>query len=174
MGIRPSFKSLCSATVFLGIVGFAIPASAGPVLIGALDFEVDTEVPIGSRFGFVLQMLDADNNFVEIGPPLGGVGGDLRFGPEVFWGDGESGRWDSHNTWTRFLVAGHTYDPSSSAVCLGYLPADVDNDRTSVSADILWLIDCLNGVQTCEMWQCDVDRTGYSDGHRFAQRGRHV
>jgi len=41
--------------------------------------------------------------------------------------------------------------------CLGALPADVSNDRTSSAPDILWLIDCLNGVRTCEIFQCDVD-----------------
>lgn len=43
--------------------------------------------------------------------------------------------------------------------CLGSLPADVSADRTSAPADILYVIDCLNGVRTCEMWQCDVDRS---------------
>jgi len=42
-------------------------------------------------------------------------------------------------------------------LCLGRLPADVSADRTSAPADILWLIDCLNGVRSCEYWQCDVD-----------------
>ncbi|UCC31951.1 MAG: hypothetical protein JSU86_06665, partial [Phycisphaerales bacterium] len=29
-------------------------------------------------------------------------------------------------------------------------------------SDILWLIDCLNGVRSCEKkpWQCDVDWSG--------------
>lgn len=71
-------------------ISFGI-VQAEPVLIGSFDFDVDTEVPVGSRFGFVLQMLDADNDFLEIGPPLGGVGGDVRLGPEVYWGNGESG-----------------------------------------------------------------------------------
>lgn len=42
-------------------------------------------------------------------------------------------------------------------LCLGRLPADVSGDLTSAPADILWLIDCLNGVRSCEYWQCDVD-----------------
>ena len=43
--------------------------------------------------------------------------------------------------------------------CLGSLPADVSGDETSAPADILYVIDCLNGVRTCEIWQCDVDRS---------------
>jgi hypothetical protein len=44
-------------------------------------------------------------------------------------------------------------------VCLGYLPADINGDLTSAPSDILWLIDCLNGVRHCEIWQCDIDRS---------------
>lgn len=43
--------------------------------------------------------------------------------------------------------------------CLGSLPGDVSADKTSAPADILYVIDCLNGVRMCEMWQCDVDRS---------------
>ncbi|UCC32536.1 MAG: hypothetical protein JSU86_09680 [Phycisphaerales bacterium] len=57
--------------------------------------------------------------------------------------------------WTQF-----THDCSGTSVCLGYLPADVSNDRTSAPNDILWVIDCINGVRTCEIWQCDADRNG--------------
>jgi hypothetical protein len=56
--------------------------------------------------------------------------------------------------WTQF-----THDCSGTTTCLGYLPADVSNDATSAPADILWLVDCLNQVRTCEVWQCDVDRS---------------
>jgi hypothetical protein len=52
-----------------------------------------------------------------------------------------------------------SYLPGNSDTCLGYLPADVSNDGTSASSDILWLVDCLNGVRTCEIWQCDADRS---------------
>lgn len=45
------------------------------------------------------------------------------------------------------------------SACLGSLPADVSNDRTASAPDILWLIDCLNGVRVCEQFQCDVDRS---------------
>jgi len=56
--------------------------------------------------------------------------------------------------WTQF-----SHDCSETSVCLGYLPADVENDAHSGADDILWLIDCLNDVETCETWQCDVDRS---------------
>lgn len=52
-----------------------------------------------------------------------------------------------------------THIPTGETVRLGCLPGDVSGDRTSASADILWVIDCLNGVRTCEKWQCDVDRS---------------
>ncbi|MGB2985614.1 MAG: trypsin-like peptidase domain-containing protein [Phycisphaerae bacterium] len=43
--------------------------------------------------------------------------------------------------------------------CLGYLPADVNWSRTSDASDVLSVIDCLNEVAPCEMWQCDADRS---------------
>jgi len=51
------------------------------------------------------------------------------------------------------------YNVDGTKICLGYLPADVSGDRTSAPADILYLIDCLNGVRSCEIRQCDVDRS---------------
>jgi hypothetical protein len=48
---------------------------------------------------------------------------------------------------------------SGSQVCVVHLPADVSNDRTSSAPDILFLIDCLNGVRTCQVQQCDADRS---------------
>ncbi len=60
--------------------------------------------------------------------------------------------------WT--CVTYHGPDPpGDQEICFGHLPADVSNDETSAPADILWLIDCLNGVRTCEDYQCDVDRS---------------
>ena len=44
--------------------------------------------------------------------------------------------------------------------CFAHLPGDVNNDGTSGPSDILWLIDCLNGVRPCEIWQCDIDGDG--------------
>ena len=52
-----------------------------------------------------------------------------------------------------------THTASGERVCIGSLPADVNSDRTAAPVDILDLIDCLNGVRTCQMWQCDIDRS---------------
>ena len=51
-------------------------------------------------------------------------------------------------------------DGGHTTLVLNSLPADVSGDDTSAPSDILYLIDCLNGVRTCEMPQCDVDRSG--------------
>ncbi len=57
-----------------------------------------------------------------------------------------------------------TYDlaPTPAKTCLGSLPADVNGDQTAAPADILTLIDCINGVATipCDSWQVDADRDG--------------
>jgi hypothetical protein len=45
------------------------------------------------------------------------------------------------NAWTEF-----THEASGTATCLGYLPADANQDRRSTPVDILALIDSLNGV----------------------------
>lgn len=49
--------------------------------------------------------------------------------------------------------------PTAQTVSLGYLPSDANADTKAAPADIVWLIDCLNGVISCETWQCDVDRS---------------
>ncbi|UCC30398.1 MAG: hypothetical protein JSU86_19630 [Phycisphaerales bacterium] len=60
--------------------------------------------------------------------------------------------------WT--CVTYHGPDPSGDQErCFGHLPADVSNDGTSGPSDILWLIDCLNGVRLCRDYQCDADRS---------------
>jgi hypothetical protein len=63
----------------------------------------------------------------------------------------------SLQTWT--CVA---YNPTGEEVCLGHLPADVNNDGCATPVDILATIDNLNGqVQPpYPIWQCDVDRSG--------------
>jgi hypothetical protein len=55
-----------------------------------------------------------------------------------------------------------THDDSGTGVCLGFLPGDVNGDRTTGPVDILAVIDNLNGqVQPpYPIWQCDVDRSG--------------
>lgn len=51
------------------------------------------------------------------------------------------------------------HNASGTSVRLGYLPADVNNDRTSSPVDILALIDFLNGVTMLAPYQTDVDRS---------------
>jgi hypothetical protein len=57
--------------------------------------------------------------------------------------------------WTTF-----THHGSNTSVRVGFLPADVNADRTSSPLDILALIDGLNGVVTLEPWQSDINRSG--------------
>jgi hypothetical protein len=44
--------------------------------------------------------------------------------------------------------------------CMGNQPGDANGDRTSAPSDILRVIDCLNNVATCEIYQGDIDRSG--------------
>jgi subtilisin family serine protease len=54
-----------------------------------------------------------------------------------------------------------THLPTATRIRLGYLPGDVNHDRTSAPADILALIDSLNGVgPTRFIWSTDLDRSG--------------
>jgi hypothetical protein len=48
----------------------------------------------------------------------------------------------------------------TTAQCLASMPGDVNGDRTSAPSDILRVVDCLNGVALCDIWQCDLDRSG--------------
>ncbi len=54
-----------------------------------------------------------------------------------------------------------TYEPTGASIRLGYLPGDVNGDRTSAPVDILEIIDDLNGVRVppLVMYQCDIDRS---------------
>lgn len=56
--------------------------------------------------------------------------------------------------WTRI-----THVASGTSTRLGFLPGDVNNDRTSNPIDILKLIDHLNGVESYAIYQTDVDRS---------------
>ncbi|MFQ5413687.1 MAG: hypothetical protein ACE5E6_04430 [Phycisphaerae bacterium] len=58
-----------------------------------------------------------------------------------------------------------THLPSASTTRVGYLPADVNNDRLSNANDILTLIDDLNGVTDPPLadYQTDIDRSGASN-----------
>jgi hypothetical protein len=56
-----------------------------------------------------------------------------------------------------------THKASATSTCLGFLPGDVTNDRTTNSFDILRLIDCLNRAVVCAPYQSDVDVTGITN-----------
>ena len=45
---------------------------------------------------------------------------------------------------------------------MGFLPGDVGGDGAATAADVLLVIDDLNGIliPPLELWQCDVDRSG--------------
>lgn len=54
-----------------------------------------------------------------------------------------------------------THNESGSHMRIGYLPGDVNADRTSSPVDILALIDAINGVGTpLPLWSTDIDRSG--------------
>ncbi len=53
------------------------------------------------------------------------------------------------------------HEASGTQVRLGYLPGDVNADKTSVPSDILDLIDSLNGLPPVRsIWSTDIDRSG--------------
>lgn len=52
---------------------------------------------------------------------------------------------------------------SRTSSCFGYLPGDVDGNGTSNAADVVYHVDCLNEVEDCELWQCDIDRDNDCD-----------
>ncbi|MFQ5414585.1 MAG: LVIVD repeat-containing protein [Phycisphaerae bacterium] len=58
-----------------------------------------------------------------------------------------------------------THNASGTSVRIGYLPADVNNDRLSNPNDVLALIDDLNGVTDPPLadYQTDTDRSGASN-----------
>lgn len=62
--------------------------------------------------------------------------------------------------WTVF-----THTASGTSTRVGFLPADVNNDRTASPVDILKLIDSLNGVvqPPYMIWQTDIDRSGVAN-----------
>ena len=68
-------------------------------------------------------------------------------GYTVVWQDGRIvGRKD---------VYAQLYDATGVAIGTAFRV----NDDTSAPSDILYVIDCLNGVRTCDDFQCDVDRS---------------
>ena len=67
------------------------------------------------------------------------------------------------------IPSGHwtiiTHNASESSVRIGYLPADVNNDKLSNANDVLFLIDVLNGVisPAPPAYQTDTDRSGITN-----------
>jgi len=55
-----------------------------------------------------------------------------------------------------------THIDSGTSVCIAALPGDVNGDNVTSPADILGVIDCINGVagHSCELTRADVDRSG--------------
>ncbi len=53
-----------------------------------------------------------------------------------------------------------THIDSQTGPCLGFLPGDVDESGTSEGADVSYLTACLDGTESCELWQCDLDQSG--------------
>jgi hypothetical protein len=53
-----------------------------------------------------------------------------------------------------------TYLPRDETACLGFLPGDVNGDRTTSATDILAIINNINGLPpTLRLTQCDIDRS---------------
>jgi hypothetical protein len=63
----------------------------------------------------------------------------------------------SPGVWTCFSFT--PSDPDYEA-CIAHMPGDATGDGTSAPSDILRVIDCINGVATCEVYQGDIDRSG--------------
>lgn len=64
----------------------------------------------------------------------------------------------SPGAWTRF-----SHNPSGTFTRIGYLPADVNRDASSTPADILALIDSLNGVAVRPLESTDINRSGVAE-----------
>jgi hypothetical protein len=60
--------------------------------------------------------------------------------------------------WTVF-----THHHSGTSTRIGFLPGDVNNDKTSSPVDILKLIDHLNMVENYPIHQTDIDRSGVAN-----------
>lgn len=58
-----------------------------------------------------------------------------------------------------------THWPTGAVTRIGYLPADVNNDKRSYSSDILFMIDVLNGIvdPPPPLYQTDIDRSGQAN-----------
>ena len=68
-------------------------------------------------------------------------------------------------TWRRALMPGswtcaRYRGEGGGQVCVGGLPGDVGSDGTTDAADVLDEINCLTKPGSCELHQCDADRSG--------------
>ena len=59
------------------------------------------------------------------------------------------------NQWTRIR-----HLSSDTVTWLGALPGDVNADRAVNSLDIAAIVACVNDPWSCQVWQCDIDRSG--------------
>lgn len=83
-------RRISRITLLAGLVSCGA-AWAGPVLLGSFDFDAQVELPVGTRVGFALALLDLDTSLILPDPPLGGLRIDRGVQPTMFWGNGESG-----------------------------------------------------------------------------------
>lgn len=109
--------------------------SSAPPTVGVSDFDV---IEIGD---------DGIGPSAALVTPLGP--GEVRVTLSTFI---DPGAW----TCVRYLG-------SYTQACVGYLPGDVNADRSSGPVDILRLIDALNGIVDYEAWQTDVNRSGLTE-----------
>ncbi|MEK6674692.1 MAG: hypothetical protein AABZ47_03450 [Planctomycetota bacterium] len=54
----------------------------------------------------------------------------------------------------------HDDDSGLTKFCLGNLPLDVNSNRTANADDVMRLVDCLAGTQSCSLVQGDTNRSG--------------
>lgn len=52
---------------------------------------------------------------------------------------------------------------------IGFLPGDTNNSGRSTGSDVVELINCLNNVSNCEIYQSDIDRSGTPTGIDLAR-----
>lgn len=126
-----------------------------------------------ARYGWTSAVITFDRSPAGIGSdqfvvPQRRAGGEIEDGPRVesvsllsgnrlnvmLDGSIEAG------AWTRI-----THVPSGSSTCLGFVPADADQDGVSGGADLTALITCLDaGPGNCSLHRCDIDRNGVCTG----------
>jgi cysteine-rich repeat protein len=85
-------------------------------------------------------------------------------GPNIGIDDVQAAGLNVHVAFTQPLPPGYwlrlTFLQTGQSVRIGFLPGDVNADRTSSPLDILALVDHLNGVVTLPLHSTDADRSG--------------